>query len=133
MSPSLELMGAIVARLKSDAGLASVVGSRVYDTIPNTAAFPYISFGASWENPDDVDCIGALEIGFRIDVWSRSVGFPEARRIAEMVRRSLRDTDLTLNENALAMLGHERTDVLRDPDGLTLHIVLEFSATVETA
>jgi len=131
VSPSLELQGAVVVALK--ASLVDLAGDRVYDSIPTSAVFPYVSFGASWEAPDDAECIDAVAIGFRVDVWSRATGFAEVRRIADAVRRALHNADLSLSENALVMIQHERTDTMRDPDGLTSHAALEFSATVEIA
>ena len=36
-SPSLELQGAIVARLKASAGLTALISGRVYDAVPTFA------------------------------------------------------------------------------------------------
>ncbi len=132
MSPSLELQGAVVAALKGNATLAALIGDRVFDNVPTDAPYPYVSLGASWETPDDAECIDGMDVGFRIDVWSRAIGFAEARRIGDVVRRALHNADLSLSENALVMIQHERTDVMRDPDGLTSHVAIEFSAVVET-
>lgn len=132
-SPSLELWGAVVAALKGDAAVAALVGDRVYDRVPVDAPFPYLSIGDTWETEDDADCLDAVEIGLRVDAWSRTVGGAEVRRIADAVRRALHNAELTLIENAIVMIEHRRTDTLRDPDGLTQHASIELSATVEIA
>lgn len=126
-SPTLELTGAVVARLKEQ----GVAGGRVYDTVPAEQAFPYVSIGNSFEFRDDAECIDGVEVDFRLDVWSRAPGFPEALRVAEDVRAALHRADLSLEDNALVLIEHLRTDKLRDPDGLTSHAVVEFRAIVE--
>lgn len=133
MSPSFELQAAVVGALKASSALIELVADRVFDNVPTTAAFPYVSLGASWGAQADAECVEAVEIGFRVDVWSRTVGYGETHRIADAVRRALHNADLTLTSNALVMIEHERTDVMRDPDGSTSHAALEFSATVEIA
>lgn len=138
-SPSLELQGLIAARLKADGNVSALVGARVYDTVPSEqvriektgAAFPYVSMGPSDELSDDADCINGFEIALQIDVWSRAVGFPEAKRIADVIRTSLRDYDFPLVSNALVLFQHQQTRFLRDPDGLTSHAAMTFEAFAE--
>lgn len=131
MSPSLELQGAVVARLKADAALAAIIGARVYDNVPSAAQFPYVSLGYWQETPEDVDCIEGAEIFGRIDVWSRSVGKVEALRAAEAVRSAMHHAEMDLTSNALVELEWVRTDVLNDPDGLTVHAIVEVRALIE--
>nr|MBA3570571.1 DUF3168 domain-containing protein [Pyrinomonadaceae bacterium] len=42
---SLELQKAIVAALRSAAGVTAIVGQRIYDQPPASPAFPYTSIG----------------------------------------------------------------------------------------
>lgn len=128
-SPVLELQGAIVAALKAYAPLAALVGSRIYDDVPPSATFPYVSLGPTDEVSDDADCIDASEITVQIDVWSRAIGAPESLKIAHEVRAAL--ATLSLTTNALVSLEHRNTRRLRDPDGLTNHAALDFLAVVE--
>ncbi|MCP8894297.1 DUF3168 domain-containing protein [Shinella daejeonensis] len=138
-SPSHELQVAIVARLETDAGVSALVAGRVYDDVPpeneriedTGAAWPYVSMGPSDELSDDADCIDGFEISFQIDCWSRAVGFPEVRKVADAVRRALHDEDLPLAENAMVSFRHRITRVMRDPDGKTSHAALSFTAVVE--
>jgi hypothetical protein len=67
----------------------------------------------------------------QLDAWSRAVGFPEVKRVADAVRAALHDYELPLSDNALVSLLHRQTRVLRDPDGLTNHAVVEIVALVE--
>lgn len=133
-APLNVLMRTIVPLLKADEVLSGMIGTRVYDHVPDPAIapYPYVSTGAAWETQDDADCLASVEVGFRLDVWSRTIGFPEARAIAHRLRSLLHEAELDLSEGALAMLEHRRSDTMRDPDGLTNHVALEFTAVIET-
>jgi hypothetical protein len=130
-SPSLELQGAIVARLKAWAGLSATINGRVYDAVPGNAAFPYITVGEGDETSDDADCIDGFEISLDIDVWSRETGYVQAKRISDEVRKAIKSADLALPTNALVDFRHRQTRFLRDPDGLTSHAVMTFEGFAE--
>lgn len=130
-SPSLELQGAIVSRLKATSAVTSIVGDRVYDRVPKDALFPYITIGEGDEISEDADCITGFDISLDIDVWSRAVGFPEAKRISDAIRTALTASELTITANALVYFQHRQTRFLRDPDGITQHAVLTFEAFAE--
>lgn len=130
-SPSLELQGAIVTKLKATPAVTALIGTRIYDSVPSTATFPYVSIGPEQTLADDADCITGFEIFMQLDAWSRATGSPEVKRIAEAVRDALHDFELPLTDNALVSFRHRQTRVLKDPDGLTAHAALEFVALVE--
>jgi hypothetical protein len=130
-SPSLELQAAIVARLKAFSGLTSIISTRVYDSVSPTATFPYVSWGPEQVVSDDADCITGFEISIQLDAWSQAVGWGEAKRVAEQVRLALHDYQLSLTDNALVLLEHTQTAMLRDPDGKTSHAAIEFTALIE--
>lgn len=130
-APDLELQGVIIAALKADAAVAALIGLRAYDTIPDEPVFPYVSYGPGDTVDDDADCIDTAIVTIQLDAWSRSVGYPEVRRIADAVRRALHDKDFPLATNALVFLAHRQTRVMRDPDGLTNHAAISLEAYVE--
>jgi len=129
-SPTLELQGAIVARLKDDGAVAALVAGRVYDSVPAGVLFPYISLGPSDEVSEEYDCIDGFNISLQIDCWSRKLGFPEVRAIGDAVRSALK-TELFIEHNALAYFQHRTTRTFRDPDGLTSHAAITFEAFAE--
>ncbi|MBK3745622.1 DUF3168 domain-containing protein [Paraburkholderia aspalathi] len=129
-SPTLELQQALFSRLTTNAALIALIGDRVYDWVPENPTYPYVSFGPMDETSADADCVDAFEISMQLDVWSRSVGYEEARQVADVIRRALK-ADLSLTENALVYLVHRQTRVFRDPDGLTSHAALTFEAVAE--
>ena len=50
--PSLELQGALVARLKTAAAVTAIVGQAIYDAVPGSDPFPRITIGAVQIIPD---------------------------------------------------------------------------------
>lgn len=130
-SPSLEMQGAIVARLRASAVLSALVGSRIYDAVPDDGVFPYVTVGEGDETSNDADCIDGFDLSLDIDVWSRAVGFPEAKQISDEIRKALKSPDLILPTNALVEFRHRQTRFLRDPDGLTSHAVMTFEGFSE--
>jgi hypothetical protein len=128
----LELQGAIVSRLKAYPSLTAMIGQRVYDEVPPSAEFPYVSLGPTDEIQNDAECIDASDIGIQIDVWSRATtGKPEMLRIAQEVKSALHLYETSLPSAALALLEHQITRGLVDPDGITKHAAMQFIATVE--
>lgn len=129
--PDLELQGEIIKVLKADPAVAALVGTRIYDSVPASAVFPYISYGPSDLLQDDSGCINGVDIAVQIDTWSRGVGFPEAKKINGAVRKALHNIDIPLPTNALVMLEHRQTSTRRDPDGLTSHGIVQLNAFIE--
>ncbi|WP_210339590.1 DUF3168 domain-containing protein [Ensifer sp. ENS07] len=133
MSAELELQGAIVARLKVDAPLTSLING-VYDQPPETAwATPkegYVTIGESQFIRDDATCITGGVVYLTLHAWSRKVGFPECKKIADAVAQSLHLAPLALTSWRLVSIMHRQTRTFRDPDGLSSHSVIEFVASV---
>lgn len=133
VAPDLELQGAVVAKLKTDAAVNELAVQRVYDQPPPLPEriFPYISIGSTDTLENDADCIAGSDIIMQIDVWSRAVGFPECRRLTNAVLNALHEAPIRLPVNALVVLQHQQTRTMRDPDGLTSHAAMSFEALVE--
>lgn len=129
MDPVLEIQGAIIARLKADAGVTSLVAQRVYDIPPATATKPYISIGPSNYATEDADCVYGGEVMIQVDAWSEATVLSEVRRIADAVRKAIRSADLSLTTNALVTLDHWRTDYI--VDGAIKQASVRFTGIVE--
>jgi hypothetical protein len=137
-SPTLELQGAIVARLKANGAVSAIVGARVYDRVPRgtdgniSATMPFVGITSFDELTEDADCVPGSSISLNLDCWSDKPGFPEVHALTEAVKQALHDDDtITLTTNALVYLTHIQTRTLRDPDGLTSHGIVTFEAAVE--
>lgn len=130
MSPALELQKVIYARLTADAAVSALVGDRVYDRVPENAEFPYVAFGNFDIIRDDAQCVTGYEIYVDIDVWSRSVGKPEAHEVTYAVTRSLHNWPGTIPPYQMVAFQHLDTPTFLDPDGLTTHSVVRFVAFI---
>lgn len=130
MDPTLELVGAVIARLKASAAVSAIVGDRVHDSPPPNYPYPHISIGPSSYQSDDADCLTSGEIMVQIDAWSdQGSTKSEVRRMADAIRAALRGWHPTLMTNALVTLDHWRTDYLRD--GEIQHASVRFTAIIE--
>lgn len=129
--PSLDLQKAIIAALRAAAPVTALVAQRVFDQVPPSSQFPYISYGSDQIIQDDAACITAYEASVQIDVWSRDNGQPEMKRIAGAVREALHEAELDLDNYALVLFEHESTRYLDDEDGITHHAAMTFKALVD--
>lgn len=130
--PDLPLQAAIVAALKASSAVKAVVGdpARVYDRVPDGAAFPYIAYGASQTLPDFTVCAGPAETFITLDGWSRGVGKVEAKQLADAICTALA-APLTVTGFRVVVQEIEDVNVRADPDGLTTRatVSLRFETT----
>lgn len=130
--PSLPLQAAFVAACKA---LATGAGTRVYDSVPRgsngiTATFPFIAFGSPDASPIDEDCEDRTDTTIVLDVWSRAVGFPEAKAIGAALRGRFHEGALVVTGHVVDRMYVDRIDNILDPDGLTRRVRLTIN--VET-
>lgn len=122
--PSLALQVALVTRLTD---LATDAGERIYDDVPPEAdrvadtgvAYPYVTIGAGQLVPIDEDCFDRSSTFFQIDVWTRTIGFPQAKQIAGAIRTALHEQSLAVTGHVVDRMRVESIDYSRDPNGLT--------------
>lgn len=123
---SLPLQKLIVDTLRA-------AGLNVFDSVPASAARPYVSIGPSDETEDDADCIEAVTVTQQLDVWSTEPGFVQAKRTSASVRAALHRQDLSLTGAALVEIAVQSIRYMRDPDGLTSHAAITIRAQIERA
>ena len=129
--PSLELLAAIVGKLKNDSGVQAIVADRVYTEVPSNPTFPYISIGDNQVLPDKADCIDGTEIFWQLDGWSRSHTGPEDKQISKAVVAAVDDQALTVSGYSAIVVELNRVDYLRDPDGITRHVAINFRFLIQ--
>jgi hypothetical protein len=125
---------ALVARMRADATLTGLIGTRVFDDVPpdDTALFPYVSFGPEdWTDPL-AECLEGEDGVVQLDVWSRQAGRDECKRIVDRIAVLFRDTDLALPAPyrcpSVVLLQRR---IFRDPDGVTTHGVVQLRIQTE--
>ncbi|CAL8981546.1 hypothetical protein RHODGE_RHODGE_02829 [Rhodoplanes serenus] len=128
---TLPLQAAIIAALKGDAAVAAIVSGRIYDRPPPEAVKPYVSFGVVQALPETADEYDGAEITVQLDVWSAKPTTVEAKRIGAAIRAALHGADLAITGHRLVSIEIEQARYITEPDGLTQHAVLIFTARTE--
>lgn len=131
--PSYALQIALMAALKVDDVLPAAVGGRVYDSVPPSATFPYVTLGDGQVLPDKAGCIDGVEVSLQVDVWSRAVGYGEAKQIGAAIVAALDDQSLAVDGFNVTVFELEAVRYLRDPDGRTRHGAITFRGLLESS
>lgn len=127
-----DLQQAVHAILAGDGTVLTLLGgARVYDDVPQGAAFPYLSLTAFTVRDWATGTEPGAEIVFTVSAWSRRAGHKEAHLLADAVRSALHDTSLTLADHHLVNLRHEASDSRRERDGDTYRVAARFRAVLE--
>lgn len=132
MSVSVSFQDLIISTLKADAKVSSLVADRVYDGPPEKPTFPYISMGASDFRTDDAECINSREETIQIDCWVRKNGrkWP-CKEVVDAIVGALRNVTGELSNGTLVGLNIELSRVLDDPDGITVHGVVQVTGLID--
>jgi len=131
-SASWQLQKSMVAVLRSDAALTSLLGGqRIYDQAPRRAAYPFVTIGHSiardWSTSSDVGCEHLLSL----HVWSKAGGKKQIYAIMNRVRQVLSGSELALSDHQLVNMRHVADDARLDRDGETHHGLMRFRAVTE--
>lgn len=130
-SPDFELQVAIVGRLKAFQPLQELVGNGIYDLPSPSVKLPYVTIGEADLHRADVTCKLSDEIHITLHAWSEKPGYSEVKRIASSVSDALHHYPLAVAGYRLISIDHTKTRTFRDPDGMTSHAVIEFTAYIE--
>lgn len=136
---TLDLFKAVRAALIADPVLAPQLGSRVFTDWSNQTEFPFIRLHSpsslNFEADGQVDSEEGSEIDLSVHVFAAESGPVVCRRIADRVRRVLRDATLTLDTSDLWSLQHRDTlNRGQDPANPKLQTaIVRFRAVTTTA
>ena len=129
IDPQLPLQASIVAAVKADNELNSLIDGRIFDRVPVNSSgipqgpFPYLSFGSADTTADDTSCVGPSDCFIDLNGWSREVGYPEVKRIGARAA-SLLNAKLTVQGFEVVTHRVERLSYQREQDGLTSRAIL---------
>lgn len=129
--PSFELQASLLATLKGVS--PSIAGARIFDQPPKDPTFPYVTIGDCQVLPTKFDAVDGAEVYPQIDVWSRAVGYPEAKTITKQVMAALDEVAFSVTGFRLVVFEFQSVQYLRDPDGLTRHAAITFRGLLEPA
>lgn len=109
------------------AGSPVVAGGRVYDQVPSSPTFPYVTIGNEQVIDDGNSCEDGWLVYPDVHIWDRPVESSKAALkgiIAEIVPLITSMTSITGFDVIVSELESSRS--LRDQDGLTEHAILTF-------
>ena len=132
-SASLALQSAVVAALTANIDLTTATGgvARIYDDVPPSTPYPYLSIGQTIERDWSTGTDDGREHTFTLHVWSRTPGRRQVHEIASLVRATLHQAALPLSNHRLINLRHEFTEARREPDNETYRALIRFRAVTE--
>jgi hypothetical protein len=91
-SAAWDLQQAVHAALAADSGLLALLGTaRVYDDVPQGAAFPYLALANFTTRDWATGTEPGAEILFTVNAWSRGAGHKQVHLLADAVRTALHD------------------------------------------
>lgn len=129
---SWALQKGVYETLIADTALTGLLGGpRVFDDVPDTAAFPYLTIGDDATSEYLTFSDTGFAHAFAVHVWSRASGRGELKQIAAAVIAALHDAPLVLEDNLLVNLGFLSSLALRESDGRTYHGIVRFRAVTE--
>jgi UDP-N-acetylmuramyl pentapeptide synthase len=133
-----ELQVGLKARLAADAPHMALIGSRLYDHVPQTTAdgdFPFEDFATTQEGWGDTFDTGFRDVTIQLDVWSRYHGRKEAAAIlaSQVALINRQQAQIALATLTLVSIRLDYSDVLQDPDGLTWHGVARYVAHIQAS
>lgn len=104
----------------------------VYDEVPENQPFPFVALGESFESPSDVfDQQGRILL-LVLHFYGQEQGWNDVLSAYEKVRAMLhRPASLPLSSWTFICSFQEYLGTIREPDGLTRHLVARFRFQIE--
>lgn len=121
--PSLAVQGAIYAALGGASGF-TIGGSpgttvKVYDKVPQGAAYPYVTLDSQFVNDADFLASRMDERFFYLNVWSTYSGQAQVLQIMAEIDARLHNKRLSLATGTMVICRVKRKRTNREPDGET--------------
>lgn len=125
MSAELYLQGAIYDRLHADLTVP------VYSNVPDNEEGPYVVIGDMAVLEWGTDARTGSQITASVDVWQQGTSMVSVRTIMAQIIDSLDRLDVPASlEYECIGLDFENSSLVRDPDGVTMHGTVNFTAFV---
>ena len=133
LDPERALQGAIFARLRGDPALSALLGDpvRVYDEPPADPVYPYLTLARSEAKPWGGTEGEGVEHTLTLSVVSHFGGAEEAKAVSALIRASLHNAALSLEDHRLVNLRVTYADVFRSSEWRSTLGVLRLRAVTE--
>lgn len=134
-----ELRDAVVDVLKAHVGLTALLAedprfagvAAVYDHVPQSAEFPYVTIGTVSGDEHDADDISGQDLEVTVNAFSRYRGLKEIEQIGRQVDDALHRTTPTVTNAKVVTFHRETSEAVLDPDGLTRHGIQRYRVILE--
>lgn len=127
------LQQAIKSRLEADTGAGGLmtIATGVFDGIPASPTYPYVTLGEWTERR--LDAFGQLghDATLSVQLWSRTAGYDEAFRMLDRVIVVLDNASFTVTGFTLVACQVEESQSFRDADGITYRVTAKVRNRVE--
>ena len=132
MSVSAEgsLQKALFDLLSADVALSAVI-TGVFDSVPESQAYPYVELGEGTAIPFDSNSSDGQEHLITIHTWTEAKGRKTAHDIMTLVYTALHNVALVVAGHQTILCQFDFSTVLKDPDGFTHHGVQRFRVITE--
>lgn len=124
-SPMWAIQVAVRNALLDDTDITDVV-TGVYDHVPETAGFPYITVGEATETSDNTHTTFGHQTTVTLHIWTRQRGHKQGLELLQSVKAALDRQPLEVDGRHTVLIRHEFTQTLRDPDPEVRHIPARF-------
>ena len=129
---STALQSAVFQKLATDATLVSLVGTDIFDALPNgTLPDTYVLLGGEIVLDASDGTGGGAWHRFTVSVISDQAGFHAAKSVAAAVSDALVDADLVLTRGRLVALNFFRARAQREDTGDRRRVDIIFRARVD--
>jgi hypothetical protein len=128
---NFSLQEALYANLKEYTALTALIGERLYDNVPQTTPFPYVSIGdLRFEDNSQKGAYGNF-VTVPIHVWSNHRGKKECQQIMRLIYLRWHDLGvLAVSGMQFTGMYHTYSTIITEPDGLTRHGASNYRVTI---
>jgi hypothetical protein len=130
MSFELIVQEMIYDRLSADLALQSL-GAPVYDGVPQSTPYPYVTIGEDLHVEWDTDTSLGTDCSLSIHTWSRHRGRRETKQMQAAIYDSLHRAELVYSGYNVVLCDFVNSQSFLDSDGLTRHGVQTFRIITE--
>ena len=124
---SLEVQKALIARWRAVAAITAIIGNRIFDIVPPTAAFPYVCAGDDTTVPNDDKSDGdGVDMTMTWHVWTQGDrGREVVKQLLDLMYDAVHNHDLVLGNSYSAVETRVTfKNSFKDPDGVSMHGVI---------
>lgn len=143
---SHDIQMAIFDALDNNAALTSLLASHnraprsaIYGRMPqpddsgDNSLFPIITMGEDSVQVWATDTATGADAQVELHIWSRYPGWKEAKEVSGAVFDALHRKDITVPNHELLGIEWQDDEMIRDSDGLTMHLVTTYRVLIDEA